>query len=475
MGRTLPWDIAIVGGGASGTLLAANLLRRARAPLRLLLLERGGRVGRGLAYSTESPSHLLNVPAGRMSAFADEPEHFLRWVRRVEPGTGPGDFVQRRRYGQYLEAVLHEALEAAAPGVQLLGMGAEVTALEVERGLVRLGLAGGGEQVARRVVLALGNAPPADLRVRDGGLYTSPRYRRSPWCEGGLRHIAPEDTVLLVGTGLTMVDAVLSLEEQGHRGPLQALSRHGLLPRVHRPGGAPGLPPPPLPEAPRVRALLRGLREDIERVWEGGGDWRSAVDALRPVTVPLWRRLSLDERRRFLRHLRAFWDVHRHRMAPEVGDTLGRLRREGRLRLHAGRVRAFRLVDGGVEALYRPRGAEGEAVLRAHHVINCTGPEGAITRDSQPLLRGLLRAGLARADALELGLATSEAGALVDAAGRASEHLFTLGPPRRGDLWEATAVPEIRAQARALAEHLLRPERLQREAPRFIEAEPSQP
>lgn len=452
------WDIAIMGGGASGTLLAANLLKQARAPLRILLLEKSGRVGRGLAYSTESPSHLLNVPAGRMSAFPEDAEHFLRWARRMAPGTGPGDFVQRRLYGRYLEEVLAEAVEAAAPGVELARVAGEVTGLAETRDGVRLELAGGERFEARRAVLALGNAPSADLPVPDGGLYASPRYRRSPWVGGGLGHIPKEDGVLVVGTGLTMVDAVLSLAEQGHQGPIHVLSRHGLLPQVHRPCAV--LPwEAPVDEAPRLRPLLRELRRAVRGAQAQGRDWREVVDGLRPVTVALWRGLSTPERRRFLRHLRAFWDVHRHRMAPGVARTVERLQREGQLHVHAGRVHAFRLTDSGVEARYRPRGERHEAALTVQHVVNCTGVDGAMTRASQPLMRSLLDAGLAQRDALGLGLATWDDGALVDARGRPSERLFTLGPLRRGDLWETTAVPEIRAQAHALATRLLPPVR----------------
>lgn len=448
------WDIAIIGGGASGTLLAANLLLGARAPLRILLIERTGRVGRGLAYSTESPSHLLNVPAGKMSAFPSDAEHFLRWVRRVAPGTGPGDFVQRRLYGQYLESVLSDAREVAAPGVFLEVVAGEVTSLSETPEGVGLTLGSGGHVVARRAVLALGNAPSEDLPVPDGGLYASPRYLRSPWTDGGPRHIPPGDSVLVVGTGLTMVDAVLSLVEQGHQGALHALSRHGLLPQVHRPCEM--LPRELSSEAaPGLRALLRELRRDVLRVEAHGGDWRSVVDGLRPVTVPLWRGLSVSEQRRFLRHLRAFWDVHRHRMAPGVAETLERLMRSGQLRVHSGRVRAFQLTDAGVEVRYQPRGEKDEARLHVQHVINCTGVDGALTRASQPLIRSLLDAGLARRDALGLGLATRDEGALVDARGHASERLFALGPLRRGDLWETTAIPEIRAQAHALAVSLL--------------------
>jgi uncharacterized NAD(P)/FAD-binding protein YdhS len=441
--------VVIIGGGASGTLLATQLLRTARGPLRVALLERASRAGPGLAYSTNSPRHLLNVPAGRMSAFPDDPEHFLRWMRRVEPGTGPGDFVSRRRYGQYLEALLREAREDAAPGLHLELLAGEAASLSQEGEGARVALADGRELAARTVVLAVGNALPADLAVEDGGLYASPRYIRSPWSGDALSRIHPQDSVLLIGTGLTMVDTVLSLDERGHQGPLQALSRHGLLPQVHRP--VPARSAVALQEPTRLRSILRALRREVREAREGM-DWRSVVDALRPQTISLWRELPLPERRRFLRHLRSFWEVHRHRMAPEVGETLERLQRAGVLRVHAARVRGFRLTDSGVEVRVLPRGLGREDSLRVQHVINCTGPDRAL---AHPLLRGLLEAGLARVDALGLGLATDDGGALLDARGRPSGVLFTLGSLRRGELWETTAIPELRLQALALARLLL--------------------
>jgi uncharacterized NAD(P)/FAD-binding protein YdhS len=427
-------------------------------------------MGPGLAYSTNSPSHLLNVPAGRMSAFPDDPEHFLRWIRRLEPGTSPGDFVPRRRYGQYLEALLREAREEAAPGVHLELLAAEVVSISQEREGVRVELADGGALAARTAVLAVGNALPADLSVEDGGLYASPRYIRSPWTRGALHRIQPHEPVLLVGTGLTMVDTVLSLAERGHQGPLHAFSRHGLLPRVHRP--VPARTGVALPETTRTRSLLRALRREIREAGEGT-DWRSVVDALRPQTVSLWRDLPLPERRRFLRHLRSFWEVHRHRMAPQVGETLERLQHTGVLRVHAARVRGFRLTDSGVEARLLPRGLGREDSLRVQYVINCTGPDCALSR-AHPLLRGLLEAGLAQMDALGLGLATDAGGALLDARGRPSLALFTLGPLRRGELWETTAIPEIRTQALALARRLLESLASRSEAP-DVDSFPSPP
>jgi uncharacterized NAD(P)/FAD-binding protein YdhS len=482
-------DVIIIGAGASGTLLAACLLRNARSPLRVALVERGERVGRGVAYSTTSARHLLNVPAGRMSAWVEDPEHFLRWLRQDAPETPSSAFAERRRYGQYLETVLKEATARASPGVVLEVVRDEVLSVLDTAGGVEVSLASGAALEARGVALALGNALPADLRVPDGGLYSSPRYHRSPWAAGGLDGIGAEEPVLLIGAALTMVDTVLSLEERGHRGPVHALSRHGMLPLPHRAHGArtPAAAEPlrirellrsvkremdrcreaerasstpahePVPFSTlRIRDVLRAMRQEVDAQVAAGADWRAAVDALRPVTTPLWQRLPELERRRFLRHLRTHWEVHRHRMAPEIRGAVDAWLGDGRLVLHAGRVLGFELEKDAVAVRLRPRGAHAETVLRVAHVINCTGPESSLSPRSQPLLRGLLEAGQAKADVLGMGLSTAPDGALLDARGQPSAHLFTLGPPRRGDLWETTAVPEIRAQARDLADLLLR-------------------
>lgn len=409
-------------------------------------------MGPGLAYATSTPSHLLNVPVGRMSAFPEDPEHFLRWMRRVEPATAPGDFVPRMRYGQYLESLLRECRRNASPGVVLESIRGEAVDISQEGDTVRVTLAEGLVLEARRVVLALGNARPADLPVEEGGLFSSPQYVRSPWERGALDDIEPHHSVLLVGTGLTMVDTALSLAERNHEGRIHALSRHGLLPQVHREGVQP-IPPPDFPAPRSLRGVFRALRRHIESQ-PAGTDWRGVVDGLRPLTASLWGGLSVPSRRRFLRHARALWDTHRHRMAPSVAETLTQLRRAGVLHVHAGRLRGFQLQEEGwVEVRARPRGVVFEATLRVQHVINCTGPDCSMVR-GHPLLCALLESGLARLDALGIGLATDEEGGLLDAGGRTSSLLSTLGPLRRGSLWESTAIPEIRAQAAVLARRL---------------------
>ena len=241
------------------------------------------------------------------------------------------------------------------------------------------------------------------------------------------------------------MDAALALQRRGHRGTIHALSRHGLLPQVH--GEATG-PVHPRIGASGVRGLLRALRAASQR----GGDWRAAFDALRPVTQRIWSRLSHEDRRRFLRHLRAHWEVHRHRMAPAVGAAIARLRTRERLRVHAGRVHSFGVQAAAAVALYRARGERPTQKLSVARVINCTGPAAQLSDVRNPLVESLLAQGLARPDALGMGFTTDRDGALL---GAARGLLFTLGTLRRGELWETTAIPELRSQARTVAQRLV--------------------
>lgn len=458
-----PLEIAIIGAGYSGTLVAAHLLRQARFPLRVRLIERDpSHFGRGVAYSTPLACHLLNVPAANMSAFPDQPDHFLRWAESraaslVNPpwvtDIGPKAFLPRRAYGDYLNGVLDEAERAALPEVRLERRVEKVVGLSVEPGggaLLRL--AGGDKLRARRVVLALGNFPPGNPAIADPGFYESPRYHRNPWRPGVLAALLDTQSCLLIGSGLTMVDWAITLAQSGYRGRIHVVSRRGLWPKTHRLGPPADFALDPDREPPKLGIWLREIRRQIDAA---GGDWRPVIDALRPATQTLWRSLSAVEQRRFLRHVRPFWEVHRHRIAPAVAERLEALAVSGQLVRHVGRIRDYREFEQGVEVAIRHRASEAVATHRVDAVVNCSGSESNYRRLESALVRDLLGRGLIRPDALALGLEVGPEGALIGADGVASDCLFALGPPRKGRLWETTAVPEVRVQAQRLAAVLL--------------------
>jgi uncharacterized NAD(P)/FAD-binding protein YdhS len=449
-----PLRIAIIGGGFSGAMVATHLLRRSTDLLTITLIESRPHLGRGIAYSTDLECHLLNVPAGRMSAFPDDPQHFTRWLPSWD-ADGVGYFVPRNLYGTYIQAVLEMAITQAPAHVRLERICSDAVALLPEGSGATVHLRNGQTIPADRVVLALGNLPPSDPEVADRSFYQSQRYISHPWASAVLDHLEPTAPVLLIGSGLTMVDLVLALKAQDHQGIIHVISRHGWLPQSHR--GCATYPKfLTATETPAtVRVLLRRIRQEAGRAAVAGYDWRAVIDALRPETQALWQALSLAERRRFLRHVRSYWDVHRHRAAPKAAASIEQLRQSEQLHFHAGRICAYQEQDDGVWVTYRPRQGHTLASLQVSRVINCTGPDGDYRKLQQPLILNLLASGLIRPDPLCLGLDTDAEGRLLNARGGASSFLYTLGPPCKGRLWETTAVPEIRGQAEALARRLL--------------------
>ncbi len=312
---------------------------------------------------------------------------------------------------------------------------------------MRVRLADGRSFSGDAVVLASGNLPPMTPPGLDPDRLPAGIYVGNPWGEALATGLKAEDTVLILGTGLTMIDAVLLLDERGFRGRVAALSRHGLMPRQHAGGMAStGLSERPPVDPSRLLVAVRARAEAI--------GWRAAVDELRPYTRSLWLAASIEARSRFLRHLRPWWDVHRHRIAPQVADRIAALRSEGRLRIVTGRTLGFAAEGDRVRMSWRPRGGDGSEDLLADRIVNCTGPQVDLKRSTEPLLQSLRRGGLIVPDPLRLGMATDAVSRAIDSEGRASDKLYALGPLTKGTFWEIIAVPDIREQAWTLARRI---------------------
>ena len=453
-----PKSIAVIGAGFSGTLLSLHLLRHCPASVRITLIERGGQFGRGHAYSTGNPSHLLNVPASRMSAFHDRPSDFVDWLlarpkaARLAGTPAPDSFVPRQVFGAYVRNLLKDELRRTTRHRLELVRGA-VTGLDRSAAPLRLALERGREITADLAVLAIGNFPPEPMPVADRSFYGSERYRPDPWAADALSGLDPSASVLLIGTGLTTIDMVVSLLDQGHAGPIHALSRRGLLPRTH--DGSAGGPAALHTAFPtRLTALVRFLRDEVRRAEPEGRTWQPVIDELRPFTGDVWQTMSTEDRERFLRHIRPWWDVHRHRMAKPVADRIRAARASGQLRIWTGRIQEFQDTQDGVSVSFRPRGHDARQVLQASRVINCAGPGTDYDRISDPLVRSLLREGSARPDPLRLGLDVTPNCALLLGNGSISRRVFAVGPVTKGAFWEMTAVPDIRRQCELLAQRL---------------------
>jgi len=424
--------VAIIGAGFSGTMVAANLARRG---IDSILIAPRDVAGKGTAFSTEDPAHLLNVPAGNMSAWPDRADDYS--TRAGDPAS----FAERRHFGAYLREILDEALDSGKTEL----IASQATSATHDGSEWRVSLESGESVEADAVVLAIGNQPPAQFPF---GKALGDRLVDNPW--GDKARAAIEDSaarqldVVIVGTGLTMVDVMLSLDCAGHKGRIVALSRRGLVPKSHdsyepAPVGTDDLP------VGNARRIIRWLRERTAKV-----GWRAAVDSLRPHSHAVWQSLSPKQQRLFLRHARPWWDVHRHRIAPQVGARLQALLDEGRLQIVAGRMLDASRSGDEAEVIIRRRGADNpEPPQRFGYVFNCTGPLSDIGRTEDPLLRQLLDDGFVLPDELAMGLS-------IDQRSRAApgERLWALGTLTKGRYWEIIAVPDIRHQAAAVAEDI---------------------
>lgn len=432
--------VLIVGGGFSGTLLAINLTRLG---VPVVLFERDeAALAKGLAYGTRRPEHLLNVRASNMSAFPDDPGHFLRWMG-FSTEDQANRFAPRLAYGQYLRELLTTSL-GSTRGRLSIHAHHVVDLVETPHGVEAV-LADGTRVAGCAGVLALGHFPPR-LPAICAGL-PAPLAWADPWHPDALNGLDRDAPLLLVGTGLTAIDLIASLDKAGHRGRIVALSRRGLVSRSHLAAG-PDVKPVPAPTA-RGPALICAVRARAERV-----GWRLAIDELRPHTQTLWRAHSTKAQASFLRHLRPWWDVHRHRLAPQIAGRIEELRRDGRVTFVAGRLIDAHAHDGLATLRWRSRGSDTITQFDAARVLNCIGPEGDIREARQPLLQALLARGTIRPDPHQMGLDVDPQWRVCDQLGVPAASIHAVGPLTKGIAWEIIAVPDIRQQVWTLARQL---------------------
>jgi hydroxyacylglutathione hydrolase len=430
--------IAIIGGGVSGALTAYHLIQK-QVQARVVVIESRPELGLGLAYATPSFRHLLNVPAGKISALPGEPNHFLEWLRANHDANATAEtFAPRAIFGRYVQSLL-----AKTKGIEQV-QGTVVDYQSSAGGAVLI-LSNGAELQADLVVLATGNFDPSSLPGVGKAAIGSGVYRHNAWLPDTFTGLEQNAPVTLIGTGLTAVDVLLRLREMGHQGAITAVSRHGVFPNRHElytpiqtaaiPEGTPAT----------CVAYLRALRAAIQ----SGAEWRAAIDSLRSTTNDLWLALSSTEQRRFRRHLQRRWDVVRHRMAPRIADLIEAELAAGTLVIREGHLVG---VETGAEgAIMRIRSSGATYELATCRVINCTGPSMNYRQVDSPLLKSLFSQGLATVGPLGGGFNCSVHGAMIGADGLASRVLFNLGPGRLGTLLESIAIPEIRQQAAELA------------------------
>lgn len=457
-------DILIIGGGLSGTMLAVQLLRRP-GQRRILVIEPRAELGRGEAYSAVELGHTLNGNAARMSVDPDNPDDLTQWLaEHIASGGWPESaeqqvpvselFPPRGMFGVYVQQRLAEAREdGAQQGSTVEHIRAEAVDLQIDTDSVQLTLDNGQQLHGAYAVLATGMFPAARTpQTQSSGLNAA---ALDPWNVAAMRQLDAQSSVLIIGSGLTMVDAVVSLEQAGHRGPIEVFSRHGLLPHVRRqpPGWVDFLAEDHGIRSPRQ--LLRELRRHCRDAIAQGIDWQAPLDTVRAHIGRLWSQATDVQRRQFVRHVRPWWESHHHRSPPLSAQLVERLHSEGRLRIHAASFKGLEpCAEGGVSIRIRPRGEAQTCVVHGAALINSSGIEYDWRRVARPLPQQLLARGLVQPGPLALGIAAAPDGAVVDEHGQAASRLFAMGPPLRGMWWESTAVTDVALQAKALAARL---------------------
>ncbi len=419
--------IAIVGGGASGLLVALNLARKSQDSLYITIVEPRNVLGEGIAYSTQDEGHVLNVPAGRMSAFMDHPEHFMQWI-----GCDKNTFAPRRAYARYLQETL-QSLDLSK--IKLRHIQDKAISVAQEGAEWKVVVAGGEELFANAVVLAIGHGESFQIPGVGKDL-TSKRYLADPW---RLTVSAVDGHLIGIGTGLTFIDHALTHIRRNSTNTVTGISRNGLIPEAHLAHRADPL---------EVPSIARENPEEMRRFIEEADDWRAAQDGIRHQLPDIWHRWSEQMKASFLDHDLRWWNVHRHRLAPEIAEEVRLAIDSGRIRVVKSGVSGVKEIDDGITVEL----STGES-LKGDALVNCLGYRVA---GEESLIETLIASGLAQEGPLGLGVKTDYPRFnLLDGNGRPQENVFVIGPVLFGERFETTAIPELREQADLIAGQLL--------------------
>lgn len=444
-------DVAVIGGGFSAAATIVNLIELLDPEQKIGVIGRSAGLGLGTAYGTADEVHRLNVPAGRMSIFPDRPNHLCEWLTQNGHAMGPEDFIPRQLFGAYVQDTLEAQLYRTDNRSRIFLQDAEAIDCEsLDDGEQVFHLSNGEQLASRASVFCIGGTP-AGLPLRDDRIALEARRHLclNVWADKWMERAGPDDTVFMLGSGLTMVDQVMSLRRRGHRGRIHVVSRHGLVPLPHR-----------IPRSPPVEAAFAPgsgpLSEMMRRLRAAAGkaeDWRSAVDGIRPITQAVWQHLSLEERQRFLRHANAWWNIHRHRLAPDIRARFDEMRASGQVEVSAGWLHEIYENNGQARVAYRDRHSGTLRQISADWVVNCTGMEKC-SISKVPLLKKMSARGMISGDALGLGLAVNADSQIQREDGSTAASSYALGPMTIGQFFEIFAVPDIRVQTRHVASHI---------------------
>ena len=444
--------VAIIGGGFSGAMTAIHLLRQRRIDFNITIIEPRSELGKGLAYSTKCDNHLLNVVVSRMSAFPDQGEHFFNYALSYNKEVLPDSYLPRKLYGQYISSLFAgELVRWQNSSVSVQHIQAKVIDIETTEKRYRLFLTNNSSIEADCVVLALGNLGGKKPNWLHGLNIENAKYIHDPWNAAAIEAVSSNEKILLVGSGLTAVDKIIELKDRGHKADLYILSRHGLLSKVHVENYQ--RPAPYELQCTSVISALKIIRKRIENLKES--DWRQVIDSLLTTTQKWWLSLSRQEQKRFVRHLQSYWEVHRHRMAPNIGSKIEEIFQSGQLKIFAGRIVSISEVNELLSIEIKERGKKNTQKIFVDKIINCTGPQSSLKTVDSQLLTNLFKRGLVCPHDLGTGIAVRADGQVLNSFGKAVEGLFAIGRLQKEELMESVAVPILREQALALAKKMV--------------------
>jgi uncharacterized NAD(P)/FAD-binding protein YdhS len=456
--------IVIIGGGFTGTMTAVHLLEKSTEPCEIMIINKKDSLNKGTAYNPYSDNQLLNVITGKMSAFADKPDHFLDWVMKKKEFADKDKtlilnaFLPRKLYGEYLSEIWKESLKTAvSKKIKISEIDNYVEDIEIKDDSVFVITGKGEVHKSDYCIIATGNNIPGNPAIKNTGFYKSKNYFKNPWNIESVKDLKNNLPVLIIGNGLTMVDTVFGLLEQGFRGEIFSISNNGfnILPHRHS-----GLKYSKLTEELKENIslfeLLKLVNKHIKTVREFGVSAEPVIDSLRPHTQKIWKSLSEKERKLFMSRLRHLWGVARHRIPLHSHDKIQQLRIEGKLHINAGKILDIIETENGIMTEYFDKKENKIKILYVSRVINCTGPESDLMKLDDSFLKNCLKKGILIQDKLKLGISTdTDSFKVINSSGKMHKNLFTIGSNLKGELWESTAVNELRGQSEKLAGYLL--------------------
>ncbi len=457
-------SIGIIGVGFSGTMLAVHLIHKSKEAFKICLIDKSDSLNLGVAYKPNSKSQILNVIASKMSAFPDKPDHFLDWTMRgnefkeKDKNLIANSFLSRQLYGEYLKEVWAEAAEIAKhKNISVELIDGHVVDLEINHQTITLTLDSEKKIAVGKCVIASGNHEPGNLKIKNPSFYSSKKYFRNPWLPEVISLPDSGEPILIIGSGLTMVDTVLGLTEQGFKGEIYSISPNGLdiLPHRHIGQKYSGLTDE-LPETISLYDMVKLVHKHIKLVSEYGFSAEPVIDSIRPCTARIWRNFSKSEKALFVSRLKHLWNVGRHRIPLHIFSKIQQLKEDGKLHCISGKIINFIETEKCCKVEYLDNRDDCIKTIEASRIINCTGPETDLMNVENSFLKNCLLNGIVSQDKLKLGIRTNiETFEVKNSKNETQNNLFTIGSNLRGEFWESIAVNELRSQAERLAEKLI--------------------